>query len=80
MARALTARSEWDANMRTIELQIRGMTCLDCSRRVQEALTRVPGVEAANIDYRAGRGTVEVNGVTGRDLLLAAGSCKRPRS
>ena len=58
--------------MRTVELQIRGMTCLDCSRRVQEALTRLPGVEAANIDYRAGRGTVEVNdGVTGRDLLLA---------
>ena len=58
--------------MRTIQLQIQGMTCLDCSRRVEQALTRVQGVEAANIDYRAGRGTVEVSdGVTDGDLLLA---------
>jgi mercuric reductase len=58
--------------MRTIQLRIDGMTCRDCANRVQQALTRLPGVGLADIDYRAGRGTVEVaDTVPERDLLLA---------
>jgi mercuric reductase len=59
-------------NMRTIQLRIDGMTCLECARRVEHAITRVPGVEAARVDYRGGQGTVEVSDpVPDRDLLLA---------
>ena len=41
-----------------VDLTIGGMTCLDCSRHVTTSLLRVPGVEAAHVDYRAGRGRV----------------------
>lgn len=44
----------------TLDLTIGGMTCLDCSRHVTAALARVVGVEAAHVDYRAGRGRVEL--------------------
>lgn len=43
-----------------LDLDIGGMTCLDCSTHVARALERVTGVAAARIDYRAGRGTVEL--------------------
>ena len=43
-----------------LDLDIGGMTCLDCSTHVSRALERVTGVAAARIDYRAGRGTVEL--------------------
>ncbi len=43
-----------------LELTIGGMTCLDCSRHITTALQRVAGVEAAHVDYRAGRGRVEL--------------------
>lgn len=36
------------------------MTCLDCSRRISHALERVPGVDSATVDYRAGTARVEV--------------------
>ena len=43
---------------RTLDLSIRGMTCLDCSRHVTSALERVEGVASAAVDYRAGRARV----------------------
>lgn len=43
---------------RTLDLSIRGMTCLDCARHVTSALERVEGVESASVDYRAGRARV----------------------
>ena len=52
----------------TLELDIGGMTCLDCSTHVQRSLERVAGVAAASVDYRAGRGTVE----------LASGAARTP--
>lgn len=33
------------------ELRIEGMTCAACVRRVERALTRVPGVEVAEVNY-----------------------------
>lgn len=44
----------------TLDLTIGGMTCLDCSRHVTTALRRVEGVHAAHVNYRAGRGRVEL--------------------
>lgn len=44
----------------TLDLVIRGMTCLDCSRHVTTALERVAGVSAVHVDYRAGSGRVDL--------------------
>jgi len=43
----------------TIELRVDGMTCLDCSRHITQALEGVPGVSSARVDYRAGVAEVE---------------------
>ncbi len=45
----------------TIELEIEGMTCQHCARRVREALEGVPGARAARVDHEAGRGSVETD-------------------
>ena len=56
-----------------LDLTIGGMTCLDCSRHVTTALQHVEGVQAAHVDYRAGRGRVElVPGVTPTPALTGA--------
>lgn len=56
-----------------LDLTIGGMTCLDCARHVTAALERVEGVEAAHVDYRAGRGRVELApGVTPTPALADA--------
>ncbi|MBA3558029.1 MAG: mercury(II) reductase [Gemmatimonadaceae bacterium] len=43
----------------TIKLNVQGMTCLDCSRHITQALEKVPGVSATRVDYRAGVAEVE---------------------
>ena len=56
-----------------LDLAIGGMTCLDCSRHVTTSLKRVSGVEAAHVDYRAGRGRVELSpGVAPTPALMSA--------
>lgn len=45
----------------TITLAVRGMTCGNCKRHVEEALSGVPGVHAAAVDLAAGRATVSVD-------------------
>ncbi|HEY1229545.1 MAG TPA: heavy-metal-associated domain-containing protein, partial [Ramlibacter sp.] len=56
-----------------LDLAIGGMTCLDCSRHVTTSLKRVSGVEAVHVDYRAGRGAVELAaGVTPTPALVSA--------
>ena len=44
----------------TLEYALGGMTCLDCSKHITTALERVPGVVAAHVNYRAGRGRIEL--------------------
>ncbi|MBX9856978.1 MAG: mercury(II) reductase [Gemmatimonadaceae bacterium] len=62
-----------DHTAMTFDLTITGMTCLDCSRHVATALKRVDGVQAAHVDYRAGRAQVElVPGVTPTPALTGA--------
>lgn len=56
-----------------LDLTIGGMTCLDCSRHVTTSLQRVPGVQSAFVDYRAGRGRVELEpGVVASPSLTSA--------
>src|SRR6266540_4659627 len=41
-----------------ITLPVSGMTCAACVRKVEKALTRVPGVEQANVNLSAGKAGV----------------------
>lgn len=58
--------------MKTVDLALDGMTCLDCARRVERALARVPGVRSAEVSYPSQKGTVTVEGEVGADALLQA--------
>ncbi|RYG26121.1 copper-translocating P-type ATPase [bacterium] len=44
------------------ELQIEGMTCASCVRRVERALSKVPGVAEASVNYATERATVSHDG------------------
>ena len=44
------------------ELEIEGMTCASCVRRVEKALTRVPGVTEASVNYATARASVSHEG------------------
>ena len=56
-----------------IDLGIEGMTCASCVRRVERALTRVPGVEAAAVNLATEQARVRVRpGAAGFDALAAA--------
>ncbi len=40
-------------------VHIQGMTCEDCSKHVQQALAKVPGVENIQVSYKAGYAVVK---------------------
>jgi Cu+-exporting ATPase len=44
-----------------ITLAVSGMTCGNCKRHVEEALSGVPGVRAAQVDLAASRATVALD-------------------
>jgi heavy metal translocating P-type ATPase len=46
--------------MRTIRLQIEGMTCASCAQRVEQALAALPGVQKADVNFLAHTATVEL--------------------
>lgn len=55
-----------------LDLELHGMTCLDCTRRIESALRRVDGVEAAHVDYQQGRVAVKLSRqVPVQDLVAA---------
>ncbi|WP_460415539.1 heavy metal translocating P-type ATPase [Planifilum fimeticola] len=51
----------YDVVTEKAELDIRGMTCAACARRIEKGLTRLDGVIRANINLATERGTVEYN-------------------
>jgi len=54
---------------RSVELSVGGMTCASCSRRVEKALVRVPGV-SATVNYATGEAHLEVpSGVADATLI-----------
>jgi len=56
---------------RSVELSVGGMTCASCSRRVEKALTKVPGV-SASVNYATGEALLEVpSGVLNSALVEA---------
>jgi P-type Cu+ transporter len=56
----------------TVDLAVTGMTCASCVRRVERALTKVPGVEMASVNLATERASVTLGGqATINDLLTA---------
>ncbi|WP_119165698.1 heavy metal translocating P-type ATPase [Algihabitans albus] len=59
-------------SVRQVDLAIGGMTCASCVRTVESALTAVPGVMEARVNFATGRGRMAVEaGVTPSQLLRA---------
>lgn len=54
------------------ELEVSGMTCASCVRRVERALSRQPGVELAEVNYATHRARVVHDGVVDPESLAAA--------
>jgi len=47
--------------MKTIKLNVEGMSCASCARTVERALASVPGVETAKVDFLGRTATVTVS-------------------
>jgi len=54
------------------ELEIEGMTCASCVRRVEKALSKVPGVSSASVNYATERASVEHEGHLPMETLTKA--------
>lgn len=52
-ASACCAGAALAADVRTVTLDVRNMDCAVCPITVRKALERVPGVEAAKVDFRS---------------------------
>lgn len=58
------------ADIKTLELTVRDMTCAACVGRVEGALKQIPGVVGARVNLITGRASLDV--ATGRDVTAAA--------
>ncbi|MER3439211.1 MAG: heavy metal translocating P-type ATPase, partial [Chloroflexota bacterium] len=59
--------------MTEVTLPIEGMTCASCVRRVERALTKVPGVEEASVNLATETARVRLDpAVVSQDQLIAA--------
>lgn len=56
---------------RSVELSVGGMTCASCSRRVEKALEKVPGV-TASVNYATGEAQLDVPSAVADTVLVAA--------
>jgi Cu+-exporting ATPase len=54
------------------EFDIDGMTCASCVRRVEKAISAVPGVSAANVNLATERATVALTDTSSTDAILKA--------
>ena len=55
-----------------LDLEVQGMSCLDCAGRIATALRRIDGVSVAHVDYRGGHATVELEPEVSEREILAA--------
>ena len=58
--------------MNTMDLQVEGISCGSCVKRVTQALLPLPGVSGVDVDLPSGRVRVSGELVQGGDLLIAA--------
>lgn len=54
------------------DLKIQGMTCASCVRRVERALSKVPGVAVANVNYATEHATVSHDDSVSHEQLVKA--------
>ena len=52
-------RTTPDGEAERVDLPITGMTCAACARRVEQSLTRAPGVRRAGVNFATSKATVE---------------------
>ena len=57
-----------------IKIDVRGMTCASCSTRVQNALSALPGVEEATVNYATDMAVVRLAAGATTDLAALAGA------
>jgi Cu+-exporting ATPase len=60
------------SSVEAVSLDITGMTCASCVRRVERALSKVPGVETASVNFAAETARVTLAEAVGVDQLVAA--------
>jgi P-type Cu+ transporter len=56
----------------SVSLPVTGMTCAACARTIERTLTRVPGVDAAGVNFATGRASVRFDPVMVQLPALAA--------
>lgn len=62
----------YDVPVEKIEVEIEGMTCASCVRRVEKAIAAVPGVKTASVNLATERATIETLSGTTRAAIDAA--------
>ena len=67
----LTSDRPGPAPLRTIDMEVRGMTCGSCASRVQRTLNKAAGVDTATVNFATKRATVVGKGLHA-DALAAA--------
>ena len=57
---AVIEKSGYGVTEQTIDLAITGMTCASCVGRVEQALTKVPGVLTATVNLATERAAIQI--------------------
>ncbi|MDB5525171.1 MAG: copper-translocating P-type ATPase [Rhizobium sp.] len=68
------SKAGYEPRVETRELQIEGMTCASCVRRVEKALAAVPGVLEASVNLATEKATVRF---TGGDIAALEGAVRK---
>lgn len=68
------SKAGYEPRVETRELQIEGMTCASCVRRVEKALAAVPGVLEASVNLATEKATVRY---TGGDVSALEGAVRK---
>ncbi|MFM0268197.1 heavy metal translocating P-type ATPase [Paraburkholderia sediminicola] len=75
MSQPATLKTDTGVETRDWTVAIQGMTCASCVARIEKALMRTPGVEAASVNLATERAHVRIlqDAVTADDLVAAIG-------
>ncbi len=68
----MTTHAHPAADVQETVLDIEGMTCASCVRRVEKALLKTDGVESANVNYATNQATVQHTPTTHQENLVKA--------
>ncbi|MFO1520112.1 MAG: heavy metal-associated domain-containing protein [bacterium] len=60
------------ADNKTLNLEVKGMSCAMCAAKVESTIKKVEGVQKATVDNKTGKGTVEYADKATPDKILEA--------